>query len=86
MSVIVWVLLGLVAGAIREDDLAWARARPDRGHDDRWHRPRSARRVRVEPADREDGHDDFDIGGIIIAVLGALLVLAIYERRVARRA
>jgi len=86
MSVIVWVLLGLVAGAIAK----MISRGPEPGG------ILGTMIVGIAGAmlggfvwnllTGNDGYGDFDIGGIIIAVVGALLVLAIYERMVARRA
>jgi len=86
MSVIVWVLQGLVAGAIAK----MISRGPEPGG------ILGTMVVGIAGAllggfvwnllTGNDGYGDFDIGGIIIAVVGALLVLAIYERMVARRA
>jgi uncharacterized membrane protein YeaQ/YmgE (transglycosylase-associated protein family) len=84
VSIIAWILLGLVAGVIAK---ALSRG-PEPGG------ILGTLVVGVVGAlvggvtwnllTGNDSYGDFDIGGIIIAVVGALIFLAVYKRVVAR--
>lgn len=86
MSVIVWILLGLVAG--------WIAKLISRGPEPGG--VVGTMLVGIVGAlvggfvwnvlTGNDGYGDFDIGGILIAVIGALIFLAVYKRFAAGRA
>ncbi len=85
MSVIAWILLGLVAG--------WIAKLISRGPEPGG--VLGTMLVGIVGAlvggviwnflTGNDGYGDFDIGGIIIAVVGALISLAVYQRLMAGR-